>query len=1063
MWIVFSALRRPVTILVVIVAVALCAVLALTHIPIDIFPDLGLPAIYVIQPYGGMAPSQMEAYLVSFYEYHILYILGIEHIESKSIQGASLIKLFFYPGTDMNQALAQTIAYIDRSRAFMPPGTLPPDIIRYDAGSAPVGYLVFHSETRTAAEVQDLALFRVRPLFATLPGVSAPPPFGGNARTVVIHIDPERLRAYQMSPEEVVQAINKGNVITPAGNVRIQDLTTITALNSVVADIQEFRQIPIRTGAGPTVYLRDVGWVENGSDILTGYALFNGRRAIYIPVTKRSDASTLAVMNRVKAALPGFKAVIPEDIDISLEFDQSGYVINTIKALSLEIILGSVLTGLMVLLFLRSWRSSLIVLLTIPFALLGSVVALWSMGQTINIMTLGGLALAVGVLVDASTVAIESIHAHLEKTVSTARAVVESAMETIAPRFVSMLAVLAVFIPALFMVGVGRALFVPLALAVGFAMVASYVLSSTFVPILAVWLLGRRPLEQKSEGTFERVKLRYGQWLEVLLVHRRLIMIGYGVLVGLIILMVGRHLGTELFPTVDTGQFQVRLRAPDGTRIERTEVLAKDVLNTIQQEAGTDNVRVTLGYVGTVSSSYPVNLLHLWTSGPHEAVLRVALNQDAGISVEDLKDRLRRKLPERFPGTHYSFEAGDLVSEVLSLGSPTPIEIMITSPQLDVNMRTARQLMEALRALPTLRDLQFGQPLDYPSVEVDLDRFRAGQLGVTTEDVARSLVAATSSSRFLQRMYWADPSSGVAYQIQLEVPQAQMASLEDVRNIPVMPSVNGNPWVYVRDVANVTQGTMLGEYDRYNMQRMITITANVAGEDLARAADRVTAAITALSPLPKGVTVNLRGQVTPMRETMTGLRTGLLLTVVVIVLLLIGTFQSWRNAAVVVSSLPAALAGVLLALLLTNTTMNVQSFLGAIMAMGVAVANAILLVSFADTRWRAGCSAGSAAIEGARERLRPILMTSLAMIVGTIPMALGLGEGGEQTAPLGRAVIGGLIAATVSSLLVLPAIFSLIHGCRTATVTSLLPEEASTSTPSNARSPLLEEDLCRPA
>ena len=633
-----------------------------------------------------------------------------------------------------------------------------------------------------------------------------------------------------MSPEEVVQAINKGNVITPAGNVRIQDLTTITALNSVVADIQEFRQIPIRTGAGPTVYLRDVGWVENGSDILTGYALFNGRRAIYIPVTKRSDASTLAVMNRVKAALPGFKAVIPEDIDISLEFDQSGYVINTIKALSLEIILGSVLTGLMVLLFLRSWRSSLIVLLTIPFALLGSVVALWSMGQTINIMTLGGLALAVGVLVDASTVAIESIHAHLEKTVSTARAVVESAMETIAPRFVSMLAVLAVFIPALFMVGVGRALFVPLALAVGFAMVASYVLSSTFVPILAVWLLGRRPLGQKSEGTFERVKLRYGQWLEALLVHRRLIMIGYGVLVGLIILVVGRHLGTELFPTVDTGQFQVRVRAPDGTRIERTEVLTKDVLSMIQQEAGTDNVRVTLGYVGTVGSSYPVNLLHLWTSGPHEAVLRVALDRDAGVSVEDLKDRLRRKLPERFPGTHYSFEAGDLVSEVLSLGSPTPIEIMITSPQLDVNMRMARQLMETLRALPTLRDLQFGQPLDYPSVEVDLDRFRAGQLGVTTEDVARSLVSATSSSRFLQRMYWAVPHLGIAYQIQLEVPQAQMASLEDVRNIPVMPSVNGNPWVYVRDVANVTQGTMLGEYDRYNMQRMITITANVAGE-----------------------------------------------------------------------------------------------------------------------------------------------------------------------------------------------------------------------------------------
>ena len=1041
MWILFSALRRPVTVIVVIVAVAICAVLALSSMSIDIFPDLGLPAIYVIQPYGGMAPSQMEAYLVSFYEYHVLYILGIEHVESKSIQGAALIKLFFYPGTDMNQALAQTVAYIDRSRAFMPPGTLPPDIIRYDAGSAPVGYLVFHSGTRSAGEVQDLALFRVRPLFATLPGVSAPPPFGGNARTVVIHVDSERLRAYQMSPEEVVQAVNKGNVITPAGNVRIHNLMTITALNAVVSDIQQFRDLPIRTGAGPTVYLRDVGWVENGADILTGYALFNGRRAIYIPVTKRADASTVAVINRVKDALPRFKAVIPDDIDISLEFDQSAIVTNTIKALGIEIMLGSVLTGLMVLLFLRSWRSSLIVLLTIPFALLGSVVALWVAGQTVNIMTLGGLALAVGVLVDASTVAIESIHAHLGKAVSTARAVIDSGAETIVPRFVSMLAVLAVFIPSFFMTGVGRALFVPLALAVGFAMMASYFLSNAFVPIMAVWLLGREQLPEGRDGPFERIKIGYGRCLEALLPYRRLIFMGYAISVAIVILVLGRFLGTELFPTADNGQFQVRLRAPDGTRIERTEVLAKEVLAAIQEEAGPDNVGATLGYVGTVGSSYPVNLLHLWTSGPHEAVLRVALKRDVGISVEDLKERLRRSLPERLPGMTYSFEAGDLVSQVLSLGAPTPIEIAITSPNLNVNMTVARQLMAKLHNLPSLRDLQFGQPLEYPTVEVDLDRFRAGQLGVTTEDVARSLVAATSSSRFVQRMYWADPSSGVAYQIQIEVPQAQMAGLEDVRNIPVMTPINGNPWVYVRDVASVTQGTMLGEYDRHNMQRMITITANVAGEDLARAADRATQAIADLGQLPKGVMVTLRGQVAPMRETLDGLRTGLLLTMVVILLLLVGNFQSWRSAGIVMSTLPAALAGVLVMLFLTRTTVNVQSFLGAIMAMGVAVANAILLVSFADTRWRAGCSAETAAVEGACERLRPILMTSLAMVVGMIPMALGLGEGGEQTAPLGRAVIGGLVAATLSSLLVVPAVFALVHGGRRARDPSLLPAE----------------------
>lgn len=531
----------------------------------------------------------------------------------------------------------------------------------------------------------------------------------------------------------------------------------------------------------------------------------------------------------------------------------------------------------------------------------------------------------------------------------------------------------------------------------------------------------------------------------------------YATVVVIVILVVGQYLGAELFPTADSGQFQVRLRAPDGTRIERTEVLAKEVLAAIQEEAGPDNIGATLGYVGTVGSSYPVNLLHLWTSGPHEAVLRVALKRDAGISVEDLKERLRRKLPERLPGTNYSFEAGDLVSQVLSLGSPTPIEIAITSPNLDTNMKVARELVAKLRAVPTLRDLQFGQPLEYPTVEVDLNRFRAGQLGVTVEDVARSLVAATSSSRFVQRMYWADPSSGVAYQIQIEVPQEQMTGLEDVRNIPVMPPVNGNPWVYVRDVASVTQGTMLGEYDRHNMQRMITITANVAGEDLARAADRVTQAIVDLGQLPKGVTVTLRGQVVPMRETLSGLHTGLLLTMVVILLLLAGNFQSWRNAGIVMSTLPAALAGVLVMLFLTRTTVNVQSFLGAIMAMGVAVANAILLVSFADTRWRAGCSAAAAAVDGACERLRPILMTSLAMVVGMIPMALGLGEGGEQTAPLGRAVIGGLVAATLSSLLVVPALFALVHGKRRARDTSLLPE-ATLSTKSEPMGHSVQQD-----
>ncbi len=1043
MWLILTAMRRPITILVAIVAIVLCSGLALERMPIDIFPNLGLPAIYVAQPYSGMDPAQMESYLVSFYEYHFLYITGIEHVESKSIQGAALIKLFFHPGTDMNQALAQTVAYVNRSWAFMPPGTVPPFIVRFDAGSVPVGSLVFRSDTRSVGEIQDLALFRVRPMFATLPGVSAPPPFGGNARTVVIHANPERMRAYRMAPEEIVQAVNKSNLVVPAGNVRIKESTTITTMNSVIPTMAGFGDIPIRTGAGPTVYLRDVGYAENSTDIVTAYALINGRRAVYIPVTKRADASTLAVVQRVKEALPRFQALVPEDISISFEFDQSVYIKNAVRSLTTEGLLGAVLTGLMVLLFLRDWRSALIVLLTIPFALLSAVVALWAVGQTINIMTLGGLALAVGILVDESTVAIENIHAHLARGQAKARAVMDSGRDVAVPRLVAMLSVLAVFIPSFFMVGVGRALFVPLALAVGFAMAASYLLASTLVPVLAIWLLRQAPQGDHEAGPFQRVQRRYGRLVEACIRGRWIVFPVYLAGAALVIGVLANHLGMEIFPSVDTGLFQLRVRAPDGTRIERTEVLAQKVLEAIADEVGPDNIAITQGFVGVQPASYPVNTIHLWTSGPHEAVLLVALKQGRGLSVEAVKERLRTKLPARFPGTKYVFEAGDIISQVMSMGSPTAIEVAISGPKLDANRAFAERVLQAMATVPSLRDLQFGQPLEYPTVEIVVDRIRAGQLGLFMSDVARSLVAATSSSRFIQPMFWRDPASGNAYQVQIEIPQHHMASEEDLRNLPVM--TGGEPGPLVRDVAQVTPGKMIGEYARYNMQRMVTLTANIAGEDLGHAADRVSAAIAQAGDPPRGVTVALRGQAAPMRETLASLRLGLGLSIVVIFLLLAANFQSVRNAVIVLSTMPAVLAGVMTALFLTGTTLNVQSFLGAIMAIGVAVANAILLVSFAETRWRAGRSAAEAAVEGAAGRLRPILMTSAAMIAGMIPMALALGEGGEQTAPLGRAVIGGLVAATAATLLILPVVYAWMKAGRLPVEPSLDPDDPTSA------------------
>src|SRR5215831_1836020 len=694
MWLLRAALRNPISVLVVVISFALCSILALIRMPIDIFPNLNLPVIYVAQPYGGMSPAQMEGYLVYYYEYHFLYITGIESVESKSIQNVGLLKLTFHPGTDMSQALAQTISYVDRARAFMPYGTVPPFVMRYDAGSVPVGYLVFSSETSSARDIQDLALNRVRPLFATLPGVSAPPPFGGNQRTVVIHADPERLRQYQISAEEVVRAVASGNVIIPAGNVRTGTLNRISPINSVVTDIHDLERLPIRTGAGPTVFLRDIGFVENSADILTGYALFNGRRTVYIPVTKRADASTIEVVNEVKANIARFQSVIPADIKITFQFDQSTYVRNALSSLIREGLLGALLTGLMVLLFLRDWRSSTIVVTTIPFALLTAVVALWGAGQTINIMTLGGLALAVGILVDEATVEIENINATLPQPESRARAVLDATKRTVVPRFLSMLCMLAVFVPSFLMTGVTKSLFVPLSLAVGFAMMASYFLSSSLVPVMSIWILRDAPHRQEGErgSKFDRVRQRYAARLRQILRARWLVLGFYAAVAAAIIFLLGPRLGREIFPRVDAGQFQLRFRAPVGTRIEETERMALRLLDEIKHAAGAENVAATLGYVGTQPPNYPVNTIFLWTSGPHEGVFLVALKPSVPVAVSDLEERLRKTLPEKFPGSTFSFEAGDVVSEIMNFGAPTPIEVSVSGPNLGANRAYTEKL-----------------------------------------------------------------------------------------------------------------------------------------------------------------------------------------------------------------------------------------------------------------------------------------------------------------------------------------------------------------------------------
>lgn len=1035
-----GALSRPITIMVAVLAIGFFSFLAIRTMKIDIFPTFGLPTIYVAQPYGGLSPEQMESFVTGYYEYHFLYVTGVKSVESKSVQGNALIKIIFHEGTDMSQAAAEVVGYVNRSRAFMPPGTVPPFITRFDAGSVPVGQLVFSSETRTLGEIADLALFKVRPMFSTLPGVSAPPPFGGSSKTVIVKLDPEKVQRYNYTPDEIVQALAAFNYISPAGNIRVGDETLITPSNSVISDVSEFGKIPLSLGSGSSVFLGDVASIEIGSDVTTGFALINGARSVYIPVTKRADAATWEVVQNVKKALPSMQASVPDDIKVSYEFDQSGYVINSLKSVLFEGGLGAIFTGLMVLLFLGDRRGAFIVVLTIPIALLSSVILLNLIGQTINIMTLGGLALAVGILVDEATVTIENIHRHLEMGKEKAQAILDGCKEIVTPKLLILFSILAVFAPALFMSGVPKGMFLPMSLAVGFAMIASFLLSMTFVPVMAVWIMNHmKPKENKSR--FDRYKARYNSYT-----HRISSKAGVAIPVFFIasfaFLGFGFYaIGLDIFPKVDAGQAVVRLRLPTGTRIERTEEATQDVLKTAKEIVGDGNVEISSAFIGTQPSSFPVNLIHLWTSGPHESVIRINLDKESGFPIEQFKEELRAKFEAKMPEATLSFEPADLVDQVLNLGSTNPIEIAVLGKDLNSSLEIAERLQANIQAKAGFRDVLITTPLDYPGLKINIDRVKAGQLGLTVDEISRSLVTATSSSRFTQPNYWRDPGSGVAYQVQVEYPQYRMNTTDEIGGIPVANTAERK--VYLRDVATWERQKSPAQFDRLNQQRFITLTANIYETDLGSAVAAVDESIEELGELPPGVSVLKRGQADLLEHTLSELQLGLLIAILVIFLMLAASFQSLKISLATISILPAVIAGSVLFLLLTGNTLNIQSYMGAIMAVGVAVANAILFVTNAEDLRKSGD--GHASFRAASNRLRPILMTSLAMIAGMVPMALGLGEGGDQIAPLGIAVIGGLFFSMLSTLLFLPTIYRLMTGDATYTSVSLNPEDADSS------------------
>jgi len=1061
-----AALRKPITTLVIVLGLAATGILGGLRMKADIFPALNLPVVYVCQPYGGMDPQQMEGLIANFYEYHFLYINGIHHVESRNIQGVSLMKLFFHPGTDMAQAMAETVGYVNRSRAFMPSGTVPPFIMRFDTGSVPVGSLVLSSETKTLGEIQDQALFKVRPMFAAIPGVSAPPPFGGNQRTVVVRADPDRLRAYNLGADDLVRALASGNAISPSGSIRTATTMPLVPSNSMVGDPKELGNIPIRKG----VYLRDVApLIEDASDIATGYALVNGRRAVYILVTKRADASTLEVVKGVREAIPSMQDSLPRDISVSFEMDQSPWVRRALDGLVFEGVLAAALVGVMVLLFLRDWRGVAVVLLNIPLALLMAVAGLWLSGQSINLMTLGGLSLAVGILVDEATVELENIHSQRRSARNVAEAVTLGNRETAIPRLLALLCIVSAFAPALFLQGAARGLFMPLAMAVVFSMIASYILSSTLVPVLAVWLLKARkdpcsfetnnPKDSVPENPTEK-NHETKPWAAKIVGLRWMMLLAYLGITGGVLAIFSPGIGMDLFPVVDAGIFQFRLRGPDGTRIEETEALTREALDYIGKKAGDGGVALSIGYLGVVPPSYPINSVYQWMSGPEESVMRVALSPGPK-RIANLKTALRDELPnhlknwlrerwiakgepvawveERVGKLRLSFEPADIVSETMSFGSPTPVEVVVSGPKLADNLAHASKVREALASIESLKDIQFGQSLDYPSVGVRIDRERAAQSGVTSEQIAKSLVAATSSSRFTLPNFWRDPASGIGYQVQVEIPQALMKSFADVEAIPVKPDEH-TP-VLLRDVADIKAATIPGQVDRYNMRRMISITANIEGEDLGHTASRIDKVLKSIGAPPAGVKVDVRGQITPLKELIQGLGYGFLLSILAIVLLLTAFFQSWRMTMVCLCALPATASGILLSLVCTGSTLNLQSFMGAIMALGVAMANSILLVSFAKSCWEKGDSGVIAAGLALSRRARPVLMTSLAMTAGMLPMALGLGDGGDQTAPLARAVVGGLLASTLSTIFILPGVFCMVTGSSRPGTVSLDPND----------------------
>jgi len=1074
------ALRKPISILVLVAGLFFFGIGAITQIKVDILPQMNLPVIYIAHPFGGYTPTQMESYFGKQYINILLFANGIKSIETKNTQGLMLMKLTYYEGTNMAQAASELSALSNRAQAIFPPGSQPPFIIRFDASSLPVGQLVLSSPIRSNNELQDLANTYVRSSFSTIPGLLSPAPFGGSPRTIEINVDPTLLRSHNLTVDQIVEAIRLNNQTAPSGNVRIGDKNYITPTNYTIKKIKDFENIPLFKGGVQNLQLRDVATVKDGADLTAGYALINGKRSVYLSIAKSGDASTWDVVKNLKKNLPAIQNTLPEDVKLSYEFDQSVYVINAVKSLVSEGAIGAILTGLMVLLFLGDKRAALIVILTIPTSIIAGVLFLKLFGQTINIMSLSGLALAIGILVDESTVTIENIHQHFDMGKPKALAIWDACKEIAFPKLLILLCILAVFAPAFTMTGIPGALFLPLALAIGFSMVVSFLLSQTFVPIMANWLMVAHPkkgaahhpgvtqdevdfeatgIPMKSEGDtlnqkkmladredfnadgkisfFDKFRNRFMRFLDRILPHRKMVVMLYlVVIIGSAALLL-MNIGRDVLPKVNSSQFQLRLRAPDGTRLERTEEKANIVLAELRKMVGEEHVSISSVYVGQHPALFSVNPIYLFMAGPHEAVFQVSL-KDYEADMDDFKDQLRAKIKEKLPDVRLSFEPIELTDKVLSQGSPTPVEVRIAGKNKKQNELYANKILAELKEIPYMRDVQLAQPIKYPSLNINIDRTRAAQVGVDMADISRSLIASTSSSRYTDKNVWLDEKIGLPYNVQVQVPMNQMNSKDDIGEIPLLKNT-ARP--VLSDVATITPDTTYGENDNIGAMPYLSVTANLYHTDLGTATKDVNKAIITLGELPRGLNISAIGLGKVLTETLDSLQSGLLVAIVVIFLMLAANFQSFKVPLVILATVPAVILGALLLLTLTGSTLNLQSYMGIIMSVGVSIANAVLLITNAEHLRKHNGNALQSAREAASLRLRPIIMTSVAMIVGMMPMAIGHGEGGGQVSPLGRAVIGGLLASTFAVLIILPLVFAWVQGKETTDSMSLDPED----------------------